>query len=116
MLIVIYYSWVLMGISQHLHHLTQAAPDNVMVVPWVPQQAVLAHDNTRVFITHCGMHGVLESIYYKEHKTFIAYFGVWWIVFYKKFFMPHFISRSFLWQLHYNSILGFYPKISRCYV
>ena len=42
----------------------EAAPDNVMVVPWVPQQAVLAHNNTRLFITHCGMHGVLESIYY----------------------------------------------------
>ena len=42
----------------------EAAPANVMVVPWVPQQAVLAHNNTRLFITHCGMHGVLESIYY----------------------------------------------------
>ena len=42
----------------------EAAPVNVMVVPWVPQQAVLAHNNTRLFITHCGMHGVLESIYY----------------------------------------------------
>ena len=35
----------------------EAAPANVMVVPWVPQQAVLAHNNTRLFITHCGMHG-----------------------------------------------------------
>ena len=42
----------------------RAAPTNVMVLPWVPQQAVLAHNNTRVFITHCGMHGVLESIHY----------------------------------------------------
>ena len=42
----------------------RAAPTNVMVVPWVPQQAVLAHNKTRLFITHCGMHGVLESIHY----------------------------------------------------
>ena len=28
------------------------------------EQAVLAHNNTRLFITHCGMHGVLESIHY----------------------------------------------------
>jgi len=42
-----------------------AAPSNVMVVPWVPQQAVLAHQNVRLFITHCGMHGVLEAIHYK---------------------------------------------------
>ena len=40
------------------------APDNVMVVSWVPQQSILAHPTTRLFITHCGMHGVLESIYY----------------------------------------------------
>ena len=42
-----------------------AAPSNVLVVPWVPQQAVLAHPNTRLFITHCGMHGVLEAIHYE---------------------------------------------------
>ena len=41
-----------------------AAPSNVLAVPWVPQQAVLAHPNTRLFITHCGMHGVLEAIHY----------------------------------------------------
>ena len=44
---------------------TAAAPSNVMVVPWVPQQAVLAHSNTKLFITHCGMHGVLEAIHYE---------------------------------------------------
>ena len=41
-----------------------AAPSNVLVVPWVPQQAVLAHPHTKIFITHCGMHGVLEAIHY----------------------------------------------------
>ena len=40
-------------------------PSNVLVLPWVPQQAILAHPNTKVFITHCGMHGVLEAIHYK---------------------------------------------------
>ena len=42
-----------------------AAPDNVLVLPWVPQQAILAHSKTRVFITHCGIHGVLEAIHHK---------------------------------------------------
>ena len=41
-----------------------AAPENVLVVPWVPQQAVLAHPATKIFITHCGIHGVLEAIHY----------------------------------------------------
>jgi len=42
-----------------------SVPSNVLVLPWVPQQAILAHPNTRVFITHCGMHGVLEAIYHQ---------------------------------------------------
>ena len=42
-----------------------SVPSNVLVLPWVPQQAILAHPNTRVFITHCGMHGVLEAIYHE---------------------------------------------------
>jgi len=40
-------------------------PPNVLVLPWVPQQAILAHPNTKVFITHCGMHGVLEAIHHQ---------------------------------------------------
>ena len=27
-------------------------------------QAILAHLNTRVFFTHCGMHGVMEAIWH----------------------------------------------------
>jgi len=46
--------------SAHL----DSVPSNVMVVPWVPQQAVLAHPNTKLFFTHCGMHGVLEAIHF----------------------------------------------------
>jgi len=42
-----------------------SVPQNVLVLPWVPQQAILAHPNTKVFITHCGMHGVLEAIYHQ---------------------------------------------------
>lgn len=39
-------------------------PANVDVVQWVPQADVLAHPNTVLFITHCGMHGVLEALTY----------------------------------------------------
>ena len=45
-----------------------AAPDNVLVLPWVPQQAILANSRTKVFITHCGVHGVLEAIHHKVNK------------------------------------------------
>jgi len=40
-------------------------PSNVLVLPWVPQQSILAHPAMKVFITHCGMHGVLEAIYHQ---------------------------------------------------
>ena len=30
----------------------------------VPQQAVLAHPSTLLFVTHCGMHGVLEAVHH----------------------------------------------------
>ena len=46
------------------YNLSLKVPDNVMMVPWVPQQAVLAHHNLNLFLTHCGMHRVLEAIYY----------------------------------------------------
>nr|AGN33443.1 UFGT1 [Allium cepa] len=33
-----------------------------MVVAWVPQAEVLAHESTGAFVTHCGWNSVLESI------------------------------------------------------
>ena len=46
-----------------------SVPQNVLVLPWVPQQAILAHPATKVFITHCGMHGVLEAIYHQASEA-----------------------------------------------
>ena len=39
-------------------------PKNVLLKPFLPQQDILAHKNLRLFITHCGMHGVMEAIYH----------------------------------------------------
>ncbi|CAL4077199.1 unnamed protein product, partial [Meganyctiphanes norvegica] len=39
-------------------------PPNVKVVNWVPQQDVLAHNQTVLFLTHCGMHSIIESVYH----------------------------------------------------
>ncbi|KAF2350890.1 UDP-glucuronosyl/UDP-glucosyltransferase [Trinorchestia longiramus] len=37
-------------------------PRNVHIIQWVPQGDILAHHNTVLFVSHCGMHGVLEAI------------------------------------------------------
>ena len=40
-------------------------PANVMTKSFLPQADILAHKNVVLFITHCGMHGVMEAIYHK---------------------------------------------------
>ncbi|CAH0546756.1 unnamed protein product [Brassicogethes aeneus] len=37
---------------------------NVKVMEWIPQQDVLAHKNTKVFISHCGAMSMIESVYH----------------------------------------------------
>lgn len=39
-------------------------PTSVRIESTVPQQAVLAHPAVKVFLSHCGMNSVSESIYY----------------------------------------------------
>ncbi|XP_043204055.1 UDP-glucuronosyltransferase 1A9-like [Amphibalanus amphitrite] len=38
-------------------------PSNVKVVDYLPQIDVLGHNQTRVFVTHCGMNGMMEAFY-----------------------------------------------------
>ncbi|XP_063882996.1 LOW QUALITY PROTEIN: UDP-glucosyltransferase 2-like [Scylla paramamosain] len=42
----------------------QQLPPNVMTKSWVPQQDILRHNKTRLFISHCGNLGVQEAQYY----------------------------------------------------
>ncbi|CAL4125592.1 unnamed protein product [Meganyctiphanes norvegica] len=39
-------------------------PSNVKMVQWLPQQDILGHRRTVLFMTHCGMHGVMEALHY----------------------------------------------------
>ncbi|XP_063390685.1 UDP-glucosyltransferase 2-like [Cydia fagiglandana] len=40
----------------------QGLPKNVHIRPWMPQPAILAHPNTKLFITHGGLLSTLEAI------------------------------------------------------
>ena len=41
-----------------------SAPNNVKFVTWLPQNDLLGHASTRLFISHCGANGLYEAIYH----------------------------------------------------
>lgn len=40
------------------------APKNIIIRPWMPQNDVLAHPNTKLFISHCGLLSSQEALYH----------------------------------------------------
>ncbi|CRL02298.1 CLUMA_CG015181, isoform A [Clunio marinus] len=39
-------------------------PQNVKIQPWMPQNDILAHPNTKLFMAHCGLLGVQEAVWH----------------------------------------------------
>ncbi|XP_046736277.1 UDP-glucosyltransferase 2-like [Diprion similis] len=48
---------------------------NVLTLSWIPQLAVLQHKNARAFVTHGGLMGTQEAIYYGIPMIGIPLFG-----------------------------------------
>ena len=48
---------------------------NVKVVSWFPQNDVLGHPSTKVFVTHGGLNSVLESVYHAVPMVVLPLFG-----------------------------------------
>ena len=44
--------------------LCDADPGKVLLSNWLPQNDLLSHENIKLFISHCGINSVLESIYH----------------------------------------------------
>lgn len=42
----------------------EGVPENVKIMSWIPQQDVLAHNRTRLFVNHCGLQGVTEAVFH----------------------------------------------------
>ena len=44
--------------------LTSPDPDRVMTSDWIPQNDLLGHPSTKVFVSHCGKNGQYEALYH----------------------------------------------------
>lgn len=49
--------------------------DNIKLLPWLPQNDILGHPKTRLFIAHAGLNGVLESAYHGVPMICSPFFG-----------------------------------------
>jgi len=50
-------------------------PNNVIVGPTAPQQALLAHENVKLFITNGGLMSLMEAVYFETPVIVIPIFG-----------------------------------------
>lgn len=50
-------------------------PKNVMVKKWLPQDDILAHPNTKLFISHFGISSYNEALYHKVPTLGIPFIG-----------------------------------------
>ncbi|CAH1793282.1 unnamed protein product [Owenia fusiformis] len=50
-------------------------PKNVKTVAWLPQNDLLGHPKTRLFITHCGNNGQTEALYHGVPMIGLPIFG-----------------------------------------
>ncbi|XP_076671911.1 UDP-glucosyltransferase 2 [Andrena cerasifolii] len=65
---------VLMKVAKK-EDLLPGLPKNVMIQSWFPQVSVFKHKNTKAFITHGGLMGVHEAIYFGIPMIGIPLFG-----------------------------------------
>ncbi|KAI8910358.1 hypothetical protein EDD86DRAFT_275424 [Gorgonomyces haynaldii] len=55
--------------------LSSIYPNRFHVVPWIRQQAVLRHNVTRLFVSHCGLSSATEAVYFGKPVLAIPLFG-----------------------------------------
>ena len=59
----------------HLYGNTTKIVGNVMYMPWMPQNDLLGHKNTKIFLSHCGSNGQYEALYHAVPMIGIPVFG-----------------------------------------
>ena len=66
---------VLWSLPENQRSILPKLPSTVRVESFVSQPAVLSHPNVVVFVSHCGMNGINESLYYGKPILALPFFG-----------------------------------------
>ena len=56
-------------------NLTSPDPAKILTSPWLPQNDLLGHPNTKVFVSHCGKNGQYEALYHAVPVVAMPLFG-----------------------------------------
>ena len=60
---------------RQIGHLPEKISPNIKIVTWFPQNDLLGHPSTKVFLTHGGLNSFLESVYHAVPMVVIPLFG-----------------------------------------
>jgi hypothetical protein len=60
---------------RQIGHLPEKISPNIKIVTWFPQNDLLGHPSTKVFLTHGGLNSFLESMYHAVPMVVIPLFG-----------------------------------------
>jgi MGT family glycosyltransferase len=66
---------VLWSLPENQRSILPKLPSTVRVESFVPQAAVLSHPNVVVFVSHCGMNSIHESLYHGKPILALPFFG-----------------------------------------
>ena len=57
------------------HSQPKTIPANIKLLDWLPQQDLLSHPQTKLFVTHCGANGQFEALYHSVPMMGIPLFA-----------------------------------------
>jgi UDP:flavonoid glycosyltransferase YjiC (YdhE family) len=60
---------------RQIGHLPEKISPNIKIVTWFPQNDLLGHPSTKVFLTHGGLNSFLESMYHAVPMVVLPLFG-----------------------------------------
>ena len=65
-------------ILRHSGEIPDGMPKNILLSSWLPQNDILGHPTTRIFVTHAGNNGQLEAVYHGVPMLMMPFFRDQW--------------------------------------